>query len=561
MRKLRPGSFWAFILFFSAFAAPICNSMLSLRMSLLHAGALTIFFVIALAGGIFAITFVRLPRPVQAVMIAVPSLVFIDVAYGGNSLAVHWDTSFQWMGIPSDSGHYLVIVATATVISVIAYLLAANAPLVFGAIFSAILLSTLIFQETATMDLPYIELESVVAEAENERAKGKPVIVILLFDELMSASAFPDGIVPDAADAVKQRVFDFHEIYGFRIYPNAYSRHYWTRQSIPAMLNIDFERTTLSASYLKRTKTKKDVFGRAMRNQVVGNAIFEKYVENGYVIEMFQADIMFYCGIPGVIYCATLDSFNQFSKYLPVERGAQPLLTLTTVLNATKNSYFVKNLQRNIVPLLELPKLTLRIDVHVFLRWFAKIKGRILEAQPGTIIFAHILVPHAPYMLNDDCSLNPGAVNPYALAERIEDSVEVERTYVDSYQRYYGQLNCLYSELETLFKAVESNPILKDATFVITGDHGSRISKTKYAEDMDARDLIDNFATHFSIRAPGLDPGIDLRMAPVQRLLGEHLTPSLVTEPPVKEHTVMANIKDKPDLVKVDMVDFGSDVY
>ena len=563
MPKSPPASFWAFLLLFSAVSAPICNSLLSLKMPLLHPATLTIFLAITVAAGIFAATVVRVPRSIQGLLITAPSLAFIDVAYGGNNLADLWRASFQWMGIPPDSVRFMVICAAATGLFVIAFLLAANAVFVFSAIFSAILFSTLALQEKPDVEIVNFQQERVIAEAGNGRARDKPVVVILLFDELMSASAFPDAGIPDVAAALRKRILDFHDAHGFRIYTNAYSRHYWTRQAIPAMLNVDYERTSLSASYLKRNKTKQILRGKGLRNQVVANAIFDKFGTEGYAVEVFQSDIMYFCNHSAVTYCATLDSYNPVSRFAPdYSTGIQSLLILRTVFGATKDSYVVNTLQQKVMPLLDLPNTVPRIDVQSFVAWLAKIKSRILEAEPGTLIFAHILMPHAPHMLNDDCSINPQKFdNPYSMADRIEDPKELERMYRKGYRRYYRQLNCLYSELESLFESIELNSSLKDATFVITGDHGSRISKSRYAESMDTRDLLDNYAAHFSIKAPKPAPGIDRRKAPVQRILGESLAPSLVADGPVQEHTVMANVKGKPDLVKVEIVEFGSDMH
>jgi hypothetical protein len=87
--------------------------------------------------------------------------------------------------------------------------------------------------------------------------------------------------------------------------------------------------------------------------------------------------------------------------------------------------------------------------------------------------------------------------------------------------------------------------VLKDATVIIVGDHGSRISMSHVSETMSRQDLLDNYATLFSIRAPSVEPGYDLRFVSSQRLFTEFLAPGRINRGDEdRKHNVVAETLD-----------------
>ena len=70
---------------------------------------------------------------------------------------------------------------------------------------------------------------------------------------------------------------------------------------------------------------------------------------------------------------------------------------------------------------------------------------------------------------------------------------------------------------------LEETGRLDDATIVINGDHGSRISESLYVDYMNDDDLVANYASLFAVRAPGVAARIDNRFASIQDLFAKFM--------------------------------------
>ena len=75
-----------------------------------------------------------------------------------------------------------------------------------------------------------------------------------------------------------------------------------------------------------------------------------------------------------------------------------------------------------------------------------------------------------------------------------------------------------------MLTSLETQPHFADATIVIHGDHGPRISAGQYVEGLSDRDMIDNYSALYAIRRPGTESGYDSRKVSVQRLTAEYFS-------------------------------------
>jgi len=103
---------------------------------------------------------------------------------------------------------------------------------------------------------------------------------------------------------------------------------------------------------------------------------------------------------------------------------------------------------------------------------------------------------------------------------------------------YFKQAGCVYKKLDALLSAMGVNPVLRNATVVLMGDHGSRKSAGPSFESLDKQDYIDNHSTLFSIKAPGVSPGYDGRKISVQQLFAAFLAESMEVDLTEAEQTV-----------------------
>ncbi len=117
-------------------------------------------------------------------------------------------------------------------------------------------------------------------------------------------------------------------------------------------------------------------------------------------------------------------------------------------------------------------------------------------------------------------------INAFPWFNRIGDPND-EETRRQRYRQYFGQVQCGISMMRQFLESLDSRGLLAEATIVIQGDHGSRITigdKRKSAvDDFSPRDLRDVHSTLFAIRRPGISVGTDDRQISVSELIRHHL--------------------------------------
>ena len=81
---------------------------------------------------------------------------------------------------------------------------------------------------------------------------------------------------------------------------------------------------------------------------------------------------------------------------------------------------------------------------------------------------------------------------------------------------------CLHRQLGTLLRVLRQTGPLEDATVILHGDHGSRITTVRPVNDNRDRltrdDFIDGFSTFFAVYSPRLAPGYDNTLTPIQEI-------------------------------------------
>jgi hypothetical protein len=113
----------------------------------------------------------------------------------------------------------------------------------------------------------------------------------------------------------------------------------------------------------------------------------------------------------------------------------------------------------------------------------------------------------------------------YFLAEeRNLSGAALDAARADGYRAYQEQYGCLLRRLDGMLTSLETQPHFADATIVIHGDHGPRISAGQYVEGLSDRDMIDNYSALYAIRRPGTESGYDSRKVSVQRLTAEYFS-------------------------------------
>lgn len=102
------------------------------------------------------------------------------------------------------------------------------------------------------------------------------------------------------------------------------------------------------------------------------------------------------------------------------------------------------------------------------------------------------------------------------------------------YAHYFEQVRCLHRALGQFFTSQQERGLLDEATIIVHGDHGPRITlplpTPSMVDALSELDLIDHYSVLFAVRSPSLRPGSDSSFRPLQGLFTE-----LLLERPLSE--------------------------
>ncbi|HEX5613185.1 MAG TPA: hypothetical protein VFX67_11055 [Burkholderiales bacterium] len=359
--------------------------------------------------------------------------------------------------------------------------------------------------------------------APNPPAGGSPVILHLVLDEHIGV----DGVPPEIAgsETFRRLLIDFYVERGFRIDTGAYSQYVDTRNSLANLMNF-----TSSADPWAHLAP-----GRSRPYVLQQSAYFGHLRERGYRLRVYESDYLDFCRVPGMTYAACI----QYSGH---KIGAVHRTSLDAaeraqfiVHSALASSYYVarartayEKVRRSFAgaPLPAWEHGPSRVGPIPVLPVLAQLESDLRRAKRGTVYFAHLLIPHYPYVLDESCGLREetGEWLDHALhvGERVLNTAE---SRAERYVRYFAQVRCQLSLLDRLFDAMKEAGVWDDAIVIVHGDHGSRILRLMPVAANAARltraDLRDAYSTLFAIRAPGTAAGARGGQQPLQRLLGE----------------------------------------
>jgi hypothetical protein len=328
-----------------------------------------------------------------------------------------------------------------------------------------------------------------------------PVVVHLIFDELMSPGAMPDD-APGGPET-RQAVREFGQRHSMRVFDSVYSRFFFSGNSIPNLMD---------AEYLGKTKLKD------LAESVTGgkdNAYFDDMAARGYRTVVFQTALLNFCGNRNVDLCETFDSFNPGGRgEVGLDPRNQRASVWQTVVRSYKPSYTSDIGQALLARVYGLKGADVgvvgagdRYDVQRFPEWFDRFTEFATTVPRGTHIFAHFMAPHSPYLLTENCVVSGRFEAGYYLSSAPPEQRDAKRR--EHYANYLAQFRCVQRKLDDFLSAVEESENLRDATIIVHGDHGSRISTSNILEKLIQRDFVDNFGTFFAVRAPGVQPGVD----------------------------------------------------
>jgi hypothetical protein len=338
-----------------------------------------------------------------------------------------------------------------------------------------------------------------------------PVIVHLVLDEHIGIDGIPAEL-PESAAFRSWLTRTWVEA-GFRVHAGAYSQYTDSRNSMANLLNF----TSLESDWAHLAE------GRTNPFVLSDSAYFRHLAGLGYRLRVYQSDYMDFCRVPGVPYAGCFAyRANSVGALAGIPLGVFERARLILNSFAATSSYL------NRLRVLAGVHAVSRVGPLPVLPVLRRLEDDLRRATPGQAYFAHLLIPHYPYVLDEGCRVRD-SIDDW-LYNVIAHDVPVPNTAAsraERYRRYFAQIRCQQSLLARLFDAMKEARVWREALIVVHGDHGSRITRhmplAENAAQLTPQDFSDAFSTLFAVRKAGAEAGVVRGPRALQELLAEAL--------------------------------------
>lgn len=539
-------------------AVPLVSYLKMIDYPLLSASGILSIAIVGVIGLAASAVISLRPGIIRPVVLALLVVIFFDVQFDAQ---IFTDRLYSWyLGAPAAAGALpvLTLLAVFLMFLVLAALVRDALTRVLAVIAVTTLISTAVLpQESYVLT---IRGASVGAEPEvggtstqGDSSAALPPILHIVLDEHIGLAGIPQEI--RGAAEVRDSLRDFYTTNGFRLFGRAYSHYRRTEIALARMFNgsVGPERLRyLSEEGFEYSLTK--------------NAWFEELARRGYRLRLYQSSHFDICGSGAFApeYCATYPmaghrAFSQteipvLAKTQGILQGFFPnafLFRLTRVFVDRRRVRQRQEQTAQTVPPRRWSWHRTTMAPIVSLDIANRLAEDLESVEPGTLYFAHLMVPHRAFMLDSNCSVNadPRHWYDYPPTEFYDWRNLPHDSRVRRYEAYFEQLRCSRRLVAAALDALDGSALAEEAIVIVHGDHGSRISSNHVGfgqlDRITDDDLRDNFSTLFAMRAPHMAPGLDDEVRSIQALFAEYMVGRpLDNEEPV----VFATQSDQIDL-------------
>ena len=404
----------------------------------------------------------------------------------------------------------------------IAWVLRAHISKIVAVVFCVMVLSSIILPR------PRVETATVVEQEQVATTDSGPIIHLIL-DQHIGIDGLTDAI-PGAAE-MRGELLTLYENAGFRVYGSAFTHFPATLESLPNLMNNSVEP---NANRWVRIANG--------RNELLENRWFRYLKAQGYVIDVLQTHYVDFCAdrAAPVSRCETYNLGDvrflhdldvgaiEKSQYLMLYSFAVDYKPLSRALQlawhaAGKVSALIG---------FDLPVWNVQVlspSTVNALNIMDRVADRLETIGPGQAYVAHLILPHDPYVLEENCEIKPRFSDwtdrKSALWWLLVAADPARQRF--RYQEYFKQMRCLNRRLAALFEILDRRGLANQATVIIHGDHGSLITSlepvSQVGASLSSLDITSSYSTLFAVRAPGLAPGLDREFSSIQGLFARHV--------------------------------------
>ena len=419
----------------------------------------------------------------------------------------------------------LLFLATAAVLGLLLWVLREHATKILSVTFITLIALTIFTADPSPNRVAHEARSAATSDGD------APLFIHLLLDEHIGVEGLPQEI--HGARELRAELIKFYTEHGFRLFGGAYSQYANTFDAVPNLLN--FASRDVSRAYLAPGSDDREW-------RLKESAYFKMLQDRGYRLHVYQSTYMELCHVRDVVpqSCTTYPVASlgtiQDLNLRAVEKArfvVSALLSRSDMLRALDVAY--RRLVRAPLARMGLNVPVWKADPPSFgplpiPQMFEQLTDDILQHPRGHAYFAHLIMPHYPYVYDSHCALRPRSET--WLTNHITSTDELvyntQQSREAKYELYVDQVRCALTMIDRLLSKLESRGLLADATFIINGDHGSRIpthfpsGATLAGGVLTDSDYSDTFSTLYAIHKPGVQPGYVPEPALVVNLLDHH---------------------------------------
>lgn len=358
--------------------------------------------------------------------------------------------------------------------------------------------------------------------ASSRASNDLPPALHLVLDEGGGLRGLPEEL--PGGRPLRHWLVDHYRDQGFDVASHAYSEYMMTVDSLANLFN--FTSGAVQGAHLR---------GADDAYVLTTNSYFTQLSRLGYTLHVYQSSYLDFCHAPGT-------AIASCSTYRDNSIASVASLRIPT----TEKSRFIWNSYLDSVAFLrKVRREYLRVDTRLgggLPAWPAgnsrvgplavlpvvdNLERELRELKPGQFYFAHLLLPHAPYVFNADCSVKPQVrtwlgTAPFELNDPLGDQ-NSDESRAERYVAYMAQVRCTSRIVDRLLAAIRASGQWERAIIVIHGDHGSRIVRHRLTEDNLNRltddDYRDAYSAFFVARKGASGGMLETQPLPLQTLL------------------------------------------
>ena len=324
------------------------------------------------------------------------------------------------------------------------------------------------------------------------RIAAQPVIVHIILDEHWGIG----GLRFEHDTQTANFLSDFYTQRGFEVFPAAYSRFYRTIESIPEIVSLG-RRIELAPVNTQRSGDR----------TLAAVPYFQLLRSRGYEIRVLQNTYLDFCSAPPdpVRLCETR-SGNTIANIGYLQGPARSRFILAGRFFLNVKSHIYQRLHPD-------PEMWRRASAGGGLLALQHLRDAISTGPTANVAyFAHVLVPHRPLGVEDNCDLLDDPANRIGY-EQPDHVTDVH--WAVMLQRYGAQVRCAELAVGTVLDALDRKVGRDHSVVIIHGDHGSRIfqEKPKFValSPLSDRQMNGRYSTLLAVRYPGITAGGERR--------------------------------------------------